>query len=128
MPDPPCIRADFGAAGQAIIVRLGAAPDHVTLSVENHGQPIPPEKINTVFEPLVRLATDGDDDATADPGSTSLGIGLYIAREIVHAHGGTIAVTSTEQDGTVFAITLPRQPAGNVAQHWPAVPGPAHAT
>lgn len=118
----------YGAAGQPIIVRLGAAPDRVALSVENHGKPISPEKINTVFEPLVRLATDDNDGVTPDPGSTSLGIGLYIVREIVHAHGGTITVTSTEQDGTAFAITLPRQPAGNVPQHWPAVPGPVHAT
>ena len=43
------------------------------------------------------------------PGRTSgLGLGLYITREVVRAHGGAITVTSTDADGTVFAATLPR--------------------
>jgi signal transduction histidine kinase len=111
----------YGAADQPVILRLHAAPGHVTMQVENHGKPIPPDKINTVFEPLVRLAAERG-DAPDDIGSTSLGIGLYIAREIVQAHGGTIAVTSSEQDGTVFAISLPRAPVPRVRQHRPATP------
>ena len=111
----------YGAADQPVILRLHAASDHVTMRVENHGTPIPPDKINTVFEPLVRLAAEGG-DAPGDIGSTSLGIGLYIAREIVQAHGGTIAVTSSEQDGTVFAISLPRAPVPRVRQHRSATP------
>ena len=111
----------YGAVDQPIILRLRAEPDQVHVFVENQGEAIPPEKINTVFEPLVRLARDND-DVHADTASNSLGIGLYIAREIVRAHGGAIGVTSTERDGTVFAFTLPRSPAGNVHQHWPVVP------
>jgi signal transduction histidine kinase len=38
-----------------------------------------------------------------------IGLGLYIAREIVIAHGGTIAVASSEGAGTVFTVRLPRQ-------------------
>lgn len=41
---------------------------------------------------------------------TSLGIGLYIAREIVLAHQGSIDVTSSSSSGTVFKISLPRHP------------------
>ena len=41
--------------------------------------------------------------------SSHLGIGLYIAREIVEAHSGKIIVTSTAQDGTTFVVRLPRQ-------------------
>ncbi len=59
----------------------------------------------SLFEPMVRFA-----EAEEAPQGRSLGIGLYIAREIVYAHGGEIDVTSTEQDGTVFAITLPLKP------------------
>ena len=99
----------YGDADKAIVVRLVAEKHQVVLSVENQGKPIPPEKINTVFEPLVRLVADGDDDS-ADISSNSLGIGLYIVREIVQAHGGTIAVSSTDLDGTRFTITLPRAP------------------
>jgi signal transduction histidine kinase len=39
---------------------------------------------------------------------TSLGIGLFISREIVHAHGGQIGVTSDAEDGTTFTVTIPR--------------------
>ena len=45
-----------------------------------------------------------------DKNTTGLGLGLYIAREIVTAHGGTIGVTSTEQEGTAFTVKLPRHP------------------
>lgn len=106
----------YGSAGQPITLRLHTEDANVVLCVENMGKVIPPEKINTVFEPLVRLA--GDSAAGAD--TTSLGIGLYIAREIVHAHGGSIKVSSSIEKGTVFAITLPRHPSGNVRQQWPA--------
>jgi signal transduction histidine kinase len=97
----------YGDANRPIVVRLVEEKTQVVLSVENQGKPIPPEKINTVFEPLVRLAADGDDDTADSPGN-SLGIGLYIVREIVQAHGGAIAVSSTSTDGTKFVITLPR--------------------
>ena len=38
----------------------------------------------------------------------SIGLGLYIAREIVTAHGGTIDVTSTAESGTSFTVRFPR--------------------
>ncbi len=42
-------------------------------------------------------------------GSRGLGLGLYIVREIVEAHGGRVDVTSSEAAGTLFVLTLPRQ-------------------
>ena len=106
----------YGTPATPVVVRLGSDENEVILSVENMGKVIPVEKINTVFEPLVRLAAGEE-----SPGPTSsLGIGLYIAREIVRAHGGSINVTSSEGKGTVFAITLPRQSPGNVQQQWSA--------
>jgi len=41
-------------------------------------------------------------------GSINLGLGLYITKEIVAAHGGTIGVTSSENDGTIFTVRFPR--------------------
>jgi signal transduction histidine kinase len=73
----------------------------VSLSVHNDGVPIPKDTIGGIFEAMVRGGTDGID-------STNLGLGLYITKEIVSAHGGTIRVTSSEKDGTTFIALFPR--------------------
>jgi signal transduction histidine kinase len=78
----------------------------VVLSVHNEGMPIPPEALPTLFDPLVRHATVESASQRA-PGS--IGLGLYIVREIVNAHGGTIEVASTAQQGTTFIVRIPRQ-------------------
>lgn len=78
----------------------------MVLSVHNEGAPIPPEALPTLFDPLVRHAT-AESALRRDPGS--IGLGLYIVREIVNAKGGTIAVASTAQQGTTFTVRLPRQ-------------------
>lgn len=109
----------YGSTGKPVVIRLRTEGEQVVLCVENMGKVIPPEKIHTIFDPLVRLVTDGESAAP----KSNLGIGLYIAREIVHAHGGSITVTSTEAKGTVFAVTLPRRSAGNAPQRWTSPPG-----
>jgi signal transduction histidine kinase len=75
----------------------------VTLSVHNTGNPIPLTTQRTMFEPLAR---GGADDATQ-----SIGLGLFIARAIVTAHGGEIHVRSAEGSGTTFDVLLPKQAA-----------------
>ena len=52
-----------------------------------------------------QVAVDGNENHR----TTHLGLGLYIAREIVHAHGGTIDASSTNDEGTTFSVTLPRR-------------------
>lgn len=103
----------YGSLNTPIVVRLHSEGDDMILCVENMGKLIPRDKVNTVFSPLVRLTAE---DASSAP-SNSLGIGLYIAREIVTAHNGSIKVTSSEEKGTVFAVTLPRQTVGSVQQN-----------
>jgi signal transduction histidine kinase len=76
----------------------------VELSVRNMGKPIPPDSIESVFE----LFKQGAGESEPDERSMHLGLGLHITKEIVLAHGGTIAVTSTEKDGTTFTATIPR--------------------
>jgi signal transduction histidine kinase len=80
----------------------------VVLSIRNGGPPIPRDALPTIFEPLVR-GTPWEVHKPRRPGS--IGLGLYIAREVVTAHGGTIHVTSTAQDGTAFTVRLPRRAA-----------------
>jgi signal transduction histidine kinase len=74
----------------------------VSLSVCNQGAPIPSEKLSSIFEPLQR-ATD-----EVDKTGRSVGLGLYIVKHIVDAHGGAIDVTSNEAEGTTFTVRLPR--------------------
>lgn len=94
----------YGDASAPVEVKLIGDAACVTFKVVNRGAAIPETFIHSIFEPLWRGPQAQDN---ADPGSNSLGLGLYIAREIVRAHQGDIAVHSDET-GTVFAIELPR--------------------
>ncbi|MFM9382769.1 sensor histidine kinase [Pseudomonas sp. UV AK001] len=93
-----------GSNPREVIVTLRGENDAVHLSVHNYGEPIPDEAIGTIFDPLVRSA----DEELGQP-STSLGLGLFIVKEVVTAHGGTIEVSSSETEGTLFSVMLPRR-------------------
>ena len=97
----------YGSVDTPVRVRLAANDGDIVLTVNNQGQPIPPDKLSRIFEPLVRGGARGGSDPTE---RTSLGIGLFIAREIVVAHGGQIGVASNADDGTTFTVVLPRRP------------------
>jgi signal transduction histidine kinase len=79
-----------------------ADPDAVAIAVHNVGPPIPEDAQAAIFEAFHQEARPGDDG--------SVGLGLFIAREIVRAHGGSIAVRSPDRDGTTFTVVLPRNP------------------
>ena len=64
-------------------------------------KPMPPELLRVLFDPFQRGRADGRNLG-------GLGLGLYIVREIVHAHGGTIDVTS-DAEATTFRVRLPRK-------------------
>ena len=80
--------------------------DAVVLKVSNLGDPIPPDALHAIFEPLVRAPNASS--AVHEHSKTSLGLGLFIVREIVLGHGGAITVESSIERGTVFTIRLPR--------------------
>jgi PAS domain S-box-containing protein len=90
-----------GAAGVVTVVTEGRADD-ILIEVHNGGDPIPAEYLGRVFEPFQRGA-----GATASA-ARSVGLGLFISKQIVLAHGGTIDVRSTGEEGTVFRVVLPR--------------------
>ena len=76
----------------------------VLISVHNRGDPIPADQLGTIFDSMIRGRGSGSDAK----GSTHLGLGLYITKKIVTAHGGEISVRSTADSGTTFTILLPR--------------------
>jgi signal transduction histidine kinase len=92
---------EHGDGGKVLLRAIGE-PESVRLEVQNGGAPIEPAALPYVFDPYRR----GRLDAGAPAGN--LGLGLYIVQQIVLAHGGTIAVRSTAEEGTTFTIRLPR--------------------
>ncbi|GAB3777223.1 sensor histidine kinase [Ramlibacter monticola] len=96
--------AQHGDPSQPVHVRIRGDGDEVSVRVENKGTPISPEAQRTIFLPL-RQAPAAQGELRA--GSSGLGLGLYITREIAQAHGGSIEVAS-ERDLTTFLVRLPR--------------------
>lgn len=90
------------APGAPLRVRLQRVGDDAQLEVQDGGPGIAPEVVERIFERFVR-GVRGD----ASPG---LGLGLYISKQIVQAHGGSIAVESAPGQGTTFRVRLPLQP------------------
>ena len=78
----------------------------MVLVVHNGGPPIPPGELPKIFDPLVR-GSSAEHPKQNRPGS--IGLGLYIAREVARSHGGTIDVTSSREAGTAFTVRLPRR-------------------
>ena len=95
-----------GSKDTPVQVSVNANDYDVVLSVQNQGAPIPEEKLRGIFNPLMR----GDGTTKQAAGSTHLGLGLYITSKIVGSHRGTVKVTSTMEDGTTFAVRIPRRP------------------
>ncbi len=94
-----------GEKGSVGVVAEGLG-EEIELRVHNDGPSIPESALHRIFEPMVRQQAP----ESADKNTTGMGLGLYIVREVVAAHGGTIGVTSTKKDGTTFTIRLPRHP------------------
>ena len=95
-----------GAESVPVELRLRGEPSDVVAVVHNGGPPIPPGELMKIFDPLVR-GSSAEHPRKNRPGS--IGLGLYIAREVARSHGGTIDVTSSAEDGTAFTIRLPRR-------------------
>ena len=98
--------AVYGSAETPVRMVARSSPHHVMVDVVNAGPVIPSESLESIFSPLLQLPGVADD---ARP-RTSLGLGLFVAREIALAHGGGISATSSEKAGTVFTVSLPREP------------------
>jgi two-component system sensor histidine kinase/response regulator len=89
---------EHGRPGEPILVGLQGGPNGVTLTVENHGEPIAPELMPRLFDPFRR---------GSETGREGLGLGLFIVDQIARSHQGSVNVVS-EGERTAFAVTLPR--------------------
>jgi signal transduction histidine kinase len=81
-------------------VQAFAADGVVHVSVRDAGPGIPPEHLARIFEKFGRVDIPG----SSKPGT---GLGLFIARSIAEAHGGTLEVSSLPREGAIFVLTLP---------------------
>lgn len=96
-----------GSDSDEVAVVVTGSKDDIVWSVNNRGAPIPPPVLRTIFDPARRFALRPASERS--PGQAhNLGLGLYIAREIISAHGGRIAIASSKADGTTFTVQIPR--------------------
>src|ERR671936_368927 len=91
----------FTPAGGNVAVRLSREGDFLRLEVEDSGIGIAPDDQGQLFDRFFRASN------TRDAPVPGTGLGLYIARAIVEAHGGRIAVESSPGAGTCFCVELP---------------------
>ena len=100
----------YGDPGLPITVTTDLKDEGATLSVHNHGPAIADALIPTLFEPMTR-GSEREDPLR------SVGLGLFIVKQIVEAHGGRIGMRSDAIYGTTFTVWLPARGAlpGTVA-------------
>jgi signal transduction histidine kinase len=89
----------YSPAGERVDVRITNVDHSVTVSVQDRGPGIASDDHGLIFEKFGRVAS-----GSAKPGT---GLGLYIARSIAEAHGGTLSVTSGLGRGSTFTLRLP---------------------
>jgi signal transduction histidine kinase len=94
----------YSAAGDEVDVVVQPANGTVRISVSDHGPGIPADQQRLIFEKFGRADSPG---GGTKPGS---GLGLFIARSIAEAHGGTVEVWSRPDEGATFTLTLPATP------------------
>jgi heavy metal sensor kinase len=93
----------YTPAGGRIEIKLTTGGARVGVVVHDTGIGIDPEQASRVFEPFHRVG--------APPGTTGVGLGLPLAREIARAHGGEIVLESEPGKGSTFTVWLPTAPA-----------------
>jgi signal transduction histidine kinase len=92
-----------GEAERPVTVTVAEADGLANIAVHNEGPPIPSVDLPTLFQPLLERRPG----KPRHHGSSGLGLGLYIAREIALAHGGVLDVASDAESGTTFTVRLP---------------------
>ena len=89
----------YGDPDHPVTVTSSVEAGTCSITVHNRGAPIPAEAQGTIFEAMTR--------GTATGTTRSVGLGLFIVREIARAHGGTATLASSAVEGTTFRVTFP---------------------
>jgi signal transduction histidine kinase len=91
----------YGERDKPVTIRYTSEHGRLQLSVHNHGDSIPADQLEAVFQVFRRAkaAKEGD--------TQGWGIGLPFVRSVVERHGGSIDVDSSEERGTTFSINMP---------------------
>ncbi len=92
--------AKYSPEGAPIELRVRVNAGHACIEVCDHGKGIPPDDLTRIFE---KFGRGRDASGQKIPG---IGLGLYLSRRIIRAHGGDITVQSTLGVGTVFGFEL----------------------
>jgi signal transduction histidine kinase len=95
---------EHGSERTGVTVDVQGTDDEVTIAVHNFGVAIPEDELDGIFNAMKHQSATRSKKPTAN-----LGLGLYIADQIVEAHKGRIDVESTNEAGTTFTIHLPRR-------------------
>ncbi|MDR1152023.1 MAG: HAMP domain-containing histidine kinase [Bifidobacteriaceae bacterium] len=122
MGDPPriaqvlinlLVNASRHTHGGRITISARQAGGMVEVSVADTGEGIAPEHLDGIFERYRTMAarTPASQVDTRHPADTGIGLGLFISRHIITAHGGQIAIRSALGEGTTVTFTLPPAPA-----------------
>ena len=93
----------FSPAGSVVVLTARPYGESLRFDVADTGRGIPPDKLEHIFDRFAQVELD---DGKSGGGT---GLGLAIARSIVQSHGGTIAVSSSQQSGTCFQVTVPQR-------------------
>jgi len=92
----------YGSPDKVVKVTSTVAEGSLSIEVHNDGPAIPPHAQPGLFQPMAR-------GTNATNAGRSVGLGLFIVSEIAKSHGGKAHVKSTAEEGTTFAVTLPRE-------------------
>lgn len=93
----------YSEPGDSIEVECAATDDSVIVRVIDTGRGIPPEKLESIFDPFVQVKPNLSSD-----GAGGAGLGLAISRELARGMGGDLTAESKVGEGSVFTLTLPR--------------------
>ena len=107
----------FSPSGGPITIRMEAGDGQIAVSLADPGVGIPPAKLDRIFQKFHRLDSDDSRETYGH------GLGLYITKGLVEAHGGKIWVESVEGEGSTFSFTLPLAPESQDTQS--VSPGPS---
>src|SRR5947208_2069367 len=94
----------FSPPGKQVTVKLQEKDDEYLIRVIDQGIGVNPESFDHIFERFYRIRN------IANRQYTGIGMGLFVAKVIVEAHGGSIGFSSNQDGGSTFYFTLPRMP------------------